>query len=34
MKYYEVILLTKRKIKNGLARDKVRIENVEIREIM
>ena len=33
MKYYNVILLKKRKIKKGLTRDKMGIENVEMRVI-
>ena len=33
MKYYNFFLLTKRKRKNGLKRDKVEIENIEMRVI-
>ena len=33
MKYYNVILLKKRKRKKGLTRDKIGIENVEMRVI-
>ena len=33
MKYYNVILLKKRKRKKGLTRDKMGIENVEMRVI-
>ena len=33
MKYYKFFLLTKGKRKNGLIRDKVEIENAEMRVI-